>query len=94
MRSTLYKCSAINYTPVKVAKFQYNYKWCIILIYIVVHTVDEWPEHVTFDNETKWIVVDDTTLKRPPKNKTTSVDNKKSPLALTHSCPTSGMKVT
>ena len=29
--------------------------------------VDEWPEHVTVEQEPNWIVVDDTTLKRPPK---------------------------
>jgi len=56
-----------------------------------VFTVDDWPEHVTFEQEQSWIVVDDTTLKRPPKKKH-SIDNKRSPLTLTQSCPTGGLE--
>lgn len=55
--------------------------------------VDEWPEHVTVEQEPNWIVVDDTTLKRPPKKKLSAADGGKSPLSLTQSLPTPTMKV-
>ena len=62
--------------------------------FIVVFTVDEWPDHVTFDQEpNQWIVVDDTTLKRPPKKKLNDTGHG-SPLSLTQSCPANAMKVT
>ena len=46
----------------------------------VLFAVEDWPDHVTFDNEQNWIVVDDTTLKRPPKY---------SKNVLAQSCPSS-----
>ena len=59
-------------------------------VYTVISTVEEWPDHVTFDQEPNWIVVDDTTLKRPPKKK---LNDAKSSLLLTQSCPSDAMKV-
>ena len=50
----------------------------------MLFAVEDWPDHVTFDNEQNWIVVDDTTLKRPPRH---------SKNLLAQSCPSNSMKV-
>ena len=67
----------------------------LLLFMSVCCAVDEWPEHVTVEQEPNWIVVDDTTLKRPPKKKLGVADGgRRNPLSLTQSCPSSTLKVT